>query len=380
MKVPDDRGDGVAAELTIDDVFLVLTIEGEELGSWRVDEVQANRMYSDHFLLELAGEPVVFIADDALGFAYEGVRTIETLSGRLRKRRRWPWSRRRSTRAGDAAQASSQGSVDVEQRPEPADEEPRTESAKGEEPPAPREAPVEAEPEAARATADRLVSAESPEVVDGKVEAEETPEPYQGETPTEASAEAVSAEGVSAEEPVEATPEPVEETSGELVPVGEDEPAPGEQVPVLLSSDDEPLSWAPEVDAIDLSVVDLTELEQERTVEASSVETPVPEQPGGTPSDAEESEPEESSTDVEDLQSEGARSEQPGEATSATQPAPHRNGSVRRRWFGRTRSAKTPAHEHDYRDRRTVGGITRRICAVCGHISIVGEDVYEEWH
>ncbi|GIU93323.1 MAG: hypothetical protein KatS3mg011_2229 [Acidimicrobiia bacterium] len=361
---------------------MVLTIEGEELGSWRVDEVQANRMYSDHFLLELAGEPVVFIADDALGFAYEGVRTIETLSERLRKRRRWPWSRRRSTRAGDGAQGASQGSVDVEQQPvgveqqlEPVDQEPQTEAA--EELPAPREEPVgvEAETEAARATADRLVSAESPEVVDGKVEAEDTPEPYQGETPTEAPAEAASAE-----EPVEATPEPVEEKSGEPVPVGEDEPAQGEQVPVFLSSDDEPLSWAPEVDAIDLSVVDLTQLEEERTVEVSPVETPVPDQPGGTPSHAEESEPEESSTDVEDPQSEDARSERPGEGTSAIQPAPHRNGSVRRRWFGRTRSAKTPAHEHDYRDRRTVGGITRRICAVCGHISIVGEDVYEEWH
>lgn len=46
----------------------------------------------------------------------------------------------------------------------------------------------------------------------------------------------------------------------------------------------------------------------------------------------------------------------------------------------KSRFARRPeAHTHDYQEKRTVGGITRRICAGCGHVSFAGEDIYDHW-
>jgi hypothetical protein len=50
----------------------------------------------------------------------------------------------------------------------------------------------------------------------------------------------------------------------------------------------------------------------------------------------------------------------------------------KRRGIFRRQKGET-AHDHDYQESRTVGGITRRVCSVCGHVSFAGEDLYEEW-
>lgn len=58
--------------------------------------------------------------------------------------------------------------------------------------------------------------------------------------------------------------------------------------------------------------------------------------------------------------------------SSPTPPA-----QARRRRFGRSRAVDI--HVHDYAESKTVGGITRRVCGHCGHVSFAGEDIYEEW-
>ena len=55
------------------------------------------------------------------------------------------------------------------------------------------------------------------------------------------------------------------------------------------------------------------------------------------------------------------------------------SGRSRSSVFGRKKSREPEAHEHRYESSKTVGGITRRVCAICGHVSFAGEDVYQDW-
>ncbi|MEX0757612.1 MAG: hypothetical protein WD204_06650 [Acidimicrobiia bacterium] len=43
------------------------------------------------------------------------------------------------------------------------------------------------------------------------------------------------------------------------------------------------------------------------------------------------------------------------------------------------RGKRAPAHDHVYGDPKTIGGLTRQVCDICGHVSFRGEDVYEGW-
>jgi len=44
-----------------------------------------------------------------------------------------------------------------------------------------------------------------------------------------------------------------------------------------------------------------------------------------------------------------------------------------------SRRRKPDDHNHEYDIARTVGGLTRRICVHCGHVSFDSEDVYQGW-
>ena len=88
LKAPGDPGEGIAVELRLTDVFLELGSEAEELGRWRLDEVAIERVAGDLFDLTLEGESVVFVAADALSFAYEGVGYADEIRAKLKKRRR----------------------------------------------------------------------------------------------------------------------------------------------------------------------------------------------------------------------------------------------------------------------------------------------------
>lgn len=63
-------GTRVPASLAVDEAALTLTTGAETLGSWGFDVVEIRRTAGDRFSLELAGERLVFIADNPIDFAY----------------------------------------------------------------------------------------------------------------------------------------------------------------------------------------------------------------------------------------------------------------------------------------------------------------------
>lgn len=129
LKVPGTPGEGIAVELRLTDVFLELGSDGEELGRWRLDEVEVARVAGDVFDLTLEDETFVFVAGDALAFAYEGLGYVEETRAKMKKRRR-----RRPTGQARALVELLSG----EEEPEPAepeqtgpgDTEPRDETAR----------------------------------------------------------------------------------------------------------------------------------------------------------------------------------------------------------------------------------------------------------
>ncbi len=138
----------------------------------------------------------------------------------------------------------------------------------------------------------------------------------------------------------------------------------------------------------------------EESVPADHVEVEQPEEvfdPAGTPVDDHRAEPDDGESAVVEHESvsESHVSDQPDrpeeppltqeDATDdsgtapaqAAVPAAAPQPQTRRRRFGRSRAED--AHVHDYAESKTVGGITRRVCGHCGHVSFAGEDVYQEW-
>ncbi|MEX2423812.1 MAG: hypothetical protein WD990_07535 [Acidimicrobiia bacterium] len=87
LRLPEDAGTGIPVLLRLDDIFVVISSGVDELGTWRADDVAIERIFSNQFAIELDGESMVFLAQDALGFAYDGISAIEDLQERLTKRR-----------------------------------------------------------------------------------------------------------------------------------------------------------------------------------------------------------------------------------------------------------------------------------------------------
>ena len=87
-------GTRVPASLAVDEAALTLTAGLEPLGSWGFDAVEIHRTASDRFSLDLAGEHLVFIADNPVDFAYSVPGWVEAhkpkrrrgISRRLEKR------------------------------------------------------------------------------------------------------------------------------------------------------------------------------------------------------------------------------------------------------------------------------------------------------
>lgn len=83
-------GTHVPASLAVDEAALTLTTGAEPLGSWGFDAVEIHRTASDRFTLELAGEHLVFIADNPVDFAYSVPGWVEA----HKPKRRWGIPRR----------------------------------------------------------------------------------------------------------------------------------------------------------------------------------------------------------------------------------------------------------------------------------------------
>jgi len=84
IRVPEVDHPGVPATFLIDGVQAEVVLEGESLGRWSLYDVQARRLVSSAFQVELGGEEVTFLADDPIDFAYRGVEHMAEVWARFK--------------------------------------------------------------------------------------------------------------------------------------------------------------------------------------------------------------------------------------------------------------------------------------------------------
>jgi hypothetical protein len=453
LRLPDDTGAGIPVDLRLDDIFLVLVAEGETLGEWRMDDVGVQRVFSNQFLLDLEGEEMVFVADDPLGFAYEGVAEIEATTARLTKRWRGRKKKRRADesttavvnadrveadrareRRSAAAEATAVSDVPVVDAPStspPADHPTPAAPAAAEWPvAAPETAPIVENPVADRAEpgpainepaspASEPVVPRAPEqVVEPAVEPVVVPPEA---VPTFAPAQEPAVQEVA--DPAEVQPaiepeipevhaEPIFEEPGYeieevVVPAATSafavvEEERSEPEPVIPAEDSEGfLSVEPASPGI-AAVADVAPLSEE-IVRPEVDELPEigaglddgPVGPGSGPHgetqiDVEESLPEEAAQSP--LRSAAAAARAAIEDEPASEPeadedivveeAPRHlreRKASRRSRKSRRKKPEAVEHTHTYDEKSAVGGIIRRVCSQCGHVSFGSEDVYEDW-
>lgn len=446
LRLPNDPGEGIPIDLELEDVFLSLESGGEDFGEWRLDTVEIKRLFSNQFALRLDGEEMVFIADDALGFAYEGLTAVDDVKSRLSKRRifkgRKPKKKDAAGTEPDPEEIAESEEIparavepDVPMpevvpffpEPSPSFADSVAESATVDEniaPVAPRPieiAEVEPEPkfEAPTTNDDREPEVEQPTPsfetarrVDPPTAPGPALEPVEDDD--ELVIEEVAAYGyvpmasASVEQRPEAVqPDPVDEDvdeaspalgaiPDEVHPLGDPvSPATGDahhsgelEVPDPPTGDPEPVARDPEPVSADPEPVTHRAPAAEAEVVPSAETAPVP--GGGAPmppngdssffaqwssNGRAEADPElepESGPDEDSNGRTAPQTQKSGRhARSASKSRPSR--------FGRKKSREPEAHEHRYESSKTVGGITRRVCAICGHVSFAGEDVYQDW-
>lgn len=441
LRLPNDPGEGIPIDLELEDVFLSLESGGEDFGEWRLDTVEIKRLFSNQFAMQLDGEEMVFIADDALGFAYEGLSAIEDVQSRLSKRRIFKGRKpKKKSVAGapepDADESEPEDAPIVDPTPDvsmpevvpffpessPSFAESVAESAVVDdsiapvaprpievdepavEPKTPSSPPpvVKAEPEAAPEAVQPAASVENPAQVEQPVAGSEPIEAGEDED-DELVIEDVSPYGYVpvASAPVDQRPilepeqsdneieieeaapatgavlrevhplgEPASPTSAEINPLGEppepEQPEPAAEVEVA-----EPSAAMPEAESAPAIEVDA------RTEEAASA--PAPE--GDSSFFAQWSSNGHAAPEAETAPEPDADADEPQNAPQTQKAGRHARSAPKSRssLFGRKKSREPEAHEHSYESSKTVGGITRRVCAICGHVSFAGEDVYQDW-
>lgn len=90
LALPNDNEPSLIVDLRVDDEVVVITQDSEQLGSWPVEQVDAERLNGQKFRLLLGDDEVIFHARDRLGFAYNGLNAIQEAKERLAHRRsRW---------------------------------------------------------------------------------------------------------------------------------------------------------------------------------------------------------------------------------------------------------------------------------------------------
>ena len=79
LLLPDEPGPGLRVDLELAGQRLAVVSDQERLGAWPLETVEVRRVGSDTFAMTLAGEPLHFVADDTIAFAYSGIPAIETM-------------------------------------------------------------------------------------------------------------------------------------------------------------------------------------------------------------------------------------------------------------------------------------------------------------
>lgn len=461
LRLPDDAGTGIPVLLRLDDIFVVISSGGDELGAWRADDVVIERIYSNQFAIELDGEPMVFVAQDALGFAYEGISAIEGVQERLTKRRVFRRSKKKEKAVGveqeptEPAVAEPAGTQDAPVPPPSAPPVPTVEETTpepvaaddAEEPimwgqpgaiwtppsadtPSPRTptAPSEPQPDFDLAVPEPIerrfesedADARGPEDVRVSYPQPERPPAPAVETfvpPAEPDEPAVEAR-----EPVSPAPVPRDEPAveaGESVspaPGSRAEHTPAEVEPAVETPEYEIEEVAPAASGVSWQADDESYLEEEEPAaefeiedyvlpSAGAIETFNPPGVDADPEPAVDAPPEPTEVEAAPDTSEVAETDDAAESQETAVPSDpeppteaaetdvaaasngHRDEletdtSKRERrhsLFGRSRDKKIPPHEHRYGDPKTIGGLTRQVCEVCGHVTFSGEDVYQGW-
>lgn len=128
LLLPDDTGPGLRVNLDVAAHHLAVESDGGGLGAWPLETVSVERR-GDTFALTVAGEPLEFVADDTIAFAYSGVPAIERVSGRPRVRSGFRsffdriWNGPEESRPLSESQIASDAIPETETRPEPEVEE-----------------------------------------------------------------------------------------------------------------------------------------------------------------------------------------------------------------------------------------------------------------
>jgi len=444
LRLPNDPGEGIPIDLELEDVFLSLESGGEDFGEWRLDTVEINRLYSNQFAMHLDGEEMVFIADDALGFAYDGLSAIEDVKSRLSKRRVFKGRKpKKKTLAGTSEPEPDEFEPDETPTPDVTPDVPMPEVV----PFFPEPSPSFSDSVAESSVVDQSIAPTAPKPIEIDEPAQQpvepqpsapepdvlspplvTPEPTpMVERPAasvtrevepfapsvadtfdddeeELVIEDVSAYGyvpvasVSVErQPVVAEPEPfddddieIEEAAPatgavlkEIHPLGEPEPPAGAEVHPLgeRSARERPPAAGPVMDASPAAPKPAPAAEAGPSVEEPG-RVPIP---PATPNFFEQWSSNGQAASKPELEPEPAVAvpEEPQDRTGPQTQKSGRHarssGKSRSSLLGRKKSREPEAHEHGYESSKTVGGITRRVCAICGHVSFAGEDVYQDW-
>ena len=468
LRLPSDPGEGIPIDLVVEDVFLSLDSDGEGFGEWRLDTVEIKRLFSNQFSMLLDGEEMVFIADDALGFAYDGLAAVEDVQSRLSKRRIFKGRKAPKRRASDEADVAEDGESEAPDRvvhrpeeslpevvpffPEPAspsfaDSVPESSAvdesiapvaprpieiadaappaAAAEPPPAaveppaallgPPEEPTQVEPTQVESAPDQAFqpqSATEPPSFDegydddlviedvaayGYVPPVATPTPAALPQPPSAP---VDVPGPADDGEIEIEEVHVEEAAAasgailrEAHPLADPESTPAPSRSEVHPLGDRPEPSVPEAETAETGTSEpLAEPSpiDEATppaAEAASVPFPSDDQPSfaqwssngrARPRQLEEVF-EEHEAPSDDHGRTDLESEPPAAQTQKQGRHARSVGKSKSTVFGRRKSREPEEHEHRYESSKTVGGITRRVCAVCGHVSFAGEDVYLDW-
>ena len=86
LLLPGEAGPGLKVNLDVAEHHLAVESDGGGLGAWPLEVVDVERLQGDLFALTVAGEPLRFVADDTIGFAYSAVPAIGQVARRSRGR------------------------------------------------------------------------------------------------------------------------------------------------------------------------------------------------------------------------------------------------------------------------------------------------------
>jgi hypothetical protein len=423
LRSPGDRGPGIRVSLVVDDYHLEILRGSDMMGRWYLADVEVKREIAERFTLFLGDDEMEFLADDALVFAYEGV---------TRMQQGWVNAKKRKRRHRRAAADAARRKDEAPQEPEPVvegTEEPQPTTRKVPTSDLAKKLAAIASAEAAASESEKRrftwAEAEALELsasAEAKLEPKPAPKKPRKKAPTKPTpveplfteAPVLAATEPTASEPVVLPPRSVEPPTTETPPaaavseVSKEEAAPPEVVvkkrrrppkpPIeeLAEPDYPEPSWiAPppaRVVTVDLSVEEPVVIETPLRVEELPESLEPVDQPVDQPveddaedeltrrrqrrknrreSTAEDQPPAEENEDRKITDLEAARGKVREPKGAGHHPAETNVGLLAKL---RRPPKADQEHVHTYQESRSAGGLTRRVCLECNHVSITSDD------